>query len=486
MSVRRSTYYSFGARQAGVLINFAATVVIARLLTPAEIGVFAVGAAFVTLSQIVRDSGVGNYLIQERELTRPRLRAAMGVGLATGAALALLLLGLAGPLARFYGHQGVEQVLQILAATFLLAPVNAVGLALLRRELSFGLSSAAEVLSNLVWAGAAVALAYQGASYLSMAWAALASTLAQCLCFLVLRPGCLLIPPGLAEWRRVFGFGSMVTLTQLVAQVGVLSPTFVLGRVGGVDAVAFFNRGNSLTRMFRDTIERGAAVVALPAFAADLRRGGFDRQGYLYATGLMTGLSWPFFCLLALMAYPIVRLLFGDQWDAAVPVVQLLAVANLFNAPKILAPQVLIAIGAVRTALVTETAIQLLRVLLVVACAYQGFVAVAASQIAVQLFALCVMQVLLRRFVGLGVRELAAASLRSLLVTLASAAGPALVALYYPPRPDLLWPPLLLALSTGGIGWLAAVFLADHPLRNEIEILLRKLRTAAVRRPRRA
>ncbi|SMF58787.1 Membrane protein involved in the export of O-antigen and teichoic acid [Tistlia consotensis] len=482
MSVRRSTYYSFAARNAGVLINFVATVFIARLLTPAEIGVFAVGAAFVTLSQIVRDSGLGNYLIQERELTPERLRAAMGIGILTGVALGLLIVAIAGPLAEFYGHSGVEQVLDILAFTFLLAPINAIGIALLRRDLAFGFSSCFEIFSNLVWAGVAVLLAYQGASYLSMAWAALASTLAQCLCFLLLRPGFILIRPALGEWRRVLGFGSLVTLTHLVMQIGVLSPTFALGRIGGVDAVAFFNRGNSLTRMFRDTIERGAGVVALPAFAADLRQGAFRKEGYLYATALMTGISWPFFCLLGLMAYPIVRILFGDQWDAAVPVVQLLAVANIVHAPKILAPQVLIAVGAVRRALAMEVAVQAFRVAVTVACAFEGFVAVAAAQIAVHLVAFAIIQLLVRRTVGLGFGALMASCGRSFAVALASAAGPLLVALFYPPRPDLLWPPLLVALATAGIGWLAAIFATDHPLRGEITLLTGKVRSLALPR----
>ena len=84
MSVRRSTYFAFGSRYANILINFVAIVVIARLLTPDEIGVFAVSAAFVTLIQVFRDFGIGNYLIQERTLDRAHVRTAMGIGLLIG------------------------------------------------------------------------------------------------------------------------------------------------------------------------------------------------------------------------------------------------------------------------------------------------------------------------------------------------------------------------------------------------------------------
>ncbi|HZD26258.1 MAG TPA: oligosaccharide flippase family protein, partial [Alphaproteobacteria bacterium] len=248
MSVRRSTYFSFGSRQLGVLVNFAATVVIARLLTPAEIGVFAVSAAFVMISQVIRDSGIGSYLIQERNLSRERIRSAMGVSLVIGGLLGLMIVGLALPLAQFYGEPGVEDVMHILVFSFVLAPVNAVGLALLRRELAFGTTFWLETSSNAVWAATAITLAYLGASYYSMAWASVVSTSTLCLLFLVSRPDAILIRPSLKQWRLVFSFSSMVTLTQLITQVGVLAPALVLGRVADFGSVAFYNRGNSVTK----------------------------------------------------------------------------------------------------------------------------------------------------------------------------------------------------------------------------------------------
>lgn len=482
MSVRRSAYFSFGARNAGVLINFAATMVIARLLTPAEIGVFAVGAAFVTIIQVVRDSGVGSYLIQEQDLTRARMRAAMGVSLLSGGALGLGIFALAGPLARFYGEAGVREVLHILVVSFALAPVNAVGLALLRRQLAFGTCFCIETASNLAWAVVAVSLAAQGASYHSLAWASVASTATLCSAFLLFRPAQILIRPSLSEWRRVFGFGSIVTLTQLVTQLGVLAPTLLLGRLADFGAVAFYSRGNSLTRMFQQTIERGAAVVALPAFASELRRGVLSKRSYCHATSLMTGVSWPFFCVLAILAFPIVRILFGDQWDAAVPVVQLLAIAHMIRAPVALAPEFTTARGAIRLGLLRELILQGVRVAVVVACAFHGFVAVAAGQILVTTLALCVNQAILNHLTGLTVRELWTACFRSLIVTAATAIGPAVVVTALPPEPGLLWPPLLLAAAAGTVGWLAAVVAADHPLCGELSVLVRKARSALPQR----
>lgn len=485
MSVRRSTYFAFGSRYANTLINFVAIVVIARLLTPAEIGIFTVSAAFVTLTQVLRDFGIGNYLIQERDLDRTRVRTAMGIGLLIGGGLALLMVALARPIAGFYGEPGMADVLYILAVNFLLTPANAVGLALLKRRMSFGTVLWFELAGNLSWAVVAVALAHAGESYRSLAWGSLAGAIFMLAAFLIFRPGLVLVRPSLAAWRRVAGFGSLNTAANMVTQIGVLSPAIIMGRLLGFSDVAFYNRGNGLTKMFRETIESGARSVALPAFAAQLRKGDFDKAGYLYTTTLITGISWPFFCLLGLMAYPVLRILYGDQWDAAVPVVQFLALCNIINAVTVLAGHVMIAVGAVKLVLYKEIFIQGLRIVLTVACSFHSFEAVAAAQIVVYLAALVINHVYLNRLVGLTVADVAGATGRSLAVTIVSAAAPILVAVLLPASPNALWLPFLLATAGAAAGWLAAVFVFDHPARNEISILFRKTRSFAAL-PRRA
>ena len=475
MSVRRSAYLSFGSRNAGVAINFAASVVIARLLTPQEIGVFAVSAAFVMLSQVIRDSGIGSYLIQERELTSQRISTAMGVSLLAGSVLGLSILALAEPLAAFYGEPGIAEVLLILVFSFVLAPVNAIGLALLRRDLAFGTTFVLETGSNLVWAAVAVVLALLGASYHSMAWASLAATTTTCLMFLLLRRELILIRPSFRQWRRVFGFGSLVTLTQLINQLGVLAPALVLGRLSDFGAVAFYSRGNALTKVFRETVERGAAVVALPAFSAQLRNGGGNRQSFCYATALMTGIAWPFYGVLAILAFPIVRILFGPQWDAAVPVVQLLAAAHMIRVPTMLAPQLIIAQGRPRLALAREALVQGLRVAIVLICAVHGFLAVAAGQLVVTLCALIVDFAIVRRIIGVSGLDMLRACLPSLGLALSACIAPLAVTLFYPPMPDRVWLPLAVALAGGLAGWMAALLVLPHPLRGEWRILLRFL-----------
>ena len=95
-SIRKALALSFAGKYSSLAIHTVAVMVLARLLTPAEIGVYSVGAAVVALAHVVRDFGVGNYLIQEKELTTERIRTAFAVTLVIGWTMAAVLFALSG------------------------------------------------------------------------------------------------------------------------------------------------------------------------------------------------------------------------------------------------------------------------------------------------------------------------------------------------------------------------------------------------------
>lgn len=62
--VRVSFLFSFAEKYTLLVLTTAGAMVLSRLLTPAEIGLYSVGAVLVGLAQVVRDFGVGLYVIQ--------------------------------------------------------------------------------------------------------------------------------------------------------------------------------------------------------------------------------------------------------------------------------------------------------------------------------------------------------------------------------------------------------------------------------------
>jgi len=80
-ATRHSFFFSFAEKYTVLLLGIVATMILSRLLTPAEVGVYSLGAVLVAMAQVVRDFGVGQYLIQEKVLTTEKLRAALTTSL---------------------------------------------------------------------------------------------------------------------------------------------------------------------------------------------------------------------------------------------------------------------------------------------------------------------------------------------------------------------------------------------------------------------
>jgi O-antigen/teichoic acid export membrane protein len=88
--VRLAFAFAASGRYVNLLINFAATVVLARLLTPAEVGLAMFGTTLVALPEGFYVFGFLHYLIQKRDLRRRDARAAFTVAIL----IALVLTGL--------------------------------------------------------------------------------------------------------------------------------------------------------------------------------------------------------------------------------------------------------------------------------------------------------------------------------------------------------------------------------------------------------
>ncbi len=346
-SVRRSLLYSLADSYVGAALQMASTLIISRLLSPTEVGIFAVAAVLAALASTFRDFGVAEYLIQERDLTAAKIRAAFTANLVVSWLMAVLLFALSGVVAEFYRQPGVGDVMRVQAISFLLIPFGAVTVAYFRRELNYRPIFICGLLANITSFLVATIGAWYGFSYMSLAWASLAGVMVTVLASLLMCPPGFPRRPSFKGMMDVVRFGKHASGIYLFGQVGKSAPEAVIGRVLDMASVAFFSRANGLMEIFNRTVLKAVLPVCLPYFSQAKRAGDETSAGYLKATSLLTGLGWPFFVVVGLLAFSAVRLLYGSQWMPAVPLAQVLILAALFELPYFLANEAMIAHGRV-------------------------------------------------------------------------------------------------------------------------------------------
>ena len=137
MPTRKSLAYSFLDRYASLVIGIVSSMLIARLLTPTEIGVFSVTMVLLMFVSTVRDMGAGQYLIQEKNLTTERIRAVWTVQLGLGFALAIIVLLASHPVAVFYREPRMRDIMLVVALNYAVNPFGSLTYAWLMREMRF-------------------------------------------------------------------------------------------------------------------------------------------------------------------------------------------------------------------------------------------------------------------------------------------------------------------------------------------------------------
>lgn len=462
--VRRALLFTATERFIVVSINFVVLAIVARLLTPEEIGFSVIGATALGIAESFRDFGATGYIVQQTHLTRHGARTAATIMLVLSLVCVVALWSASGQLAAFYHKAGLQAYLHVTALTFLAGPISGPLLALLRREMQFGVVAVINVASSAATAFVTLVLATLGLSSMSFAWGALCGgTTAAILAFVFCHDRWVL-RPAIREWRATLAFGLYTSGAGLIGKMTESLPALILGRTLSLDAVGYYNRAAMVCQLPDKCLLTGLLPVALPAMAAEVRAGRGLKAPYLRGLSFITVVQWPAFALLVILAYPAVTLLLGRQWTPIAPLVQIIALGSMMSAPNVLFSPTLIAIGALRDAFWCALIVLPISVSAIGGASFFGVEAVAWS------FCICIgsQSVIALLFVRMHCpftwRDLANAVWKSAVVTAASAALPILTVAALGFRFDLSAGATVLIALEALAGWGVGLMATGHPL----------------------
>lgn len=458
-----------------MLINFVCSMFLARLLTPAQIGVYSVAYVITGLLRTLREMGLGTYIVQETELTEARMRSAFGVSLVVSGIGGLLVMALAVPAAHFYREPGITSVLLVIGFNFFLVPFGATSMSLMRRNMRFKEIGLIETASALIGSFVAVLLAQRGMGYMSLAWSSMVGTLVSVIGVVFYRPANLPWAPALSEWRHIMKFCSYLSGSSLVSYISYSASDLVLGRLMNMSAVAYFNRAFGTASIFSSVIARAIQQVGLPFFAQLNRKGSELRPGFVSSTTMVAGLSLPFFCVLSVSAAPLINLLFGDQWHSSVPLLRILCIAFAIDSLSYLSGQILGATGNVKFQWRIDVFGVFARFGLVIPAALVGLEAVAWSFVVTSLLMSMSKFFALNRVIQLSAIDCWRFVGPALPLAAISAAAPLAVTLWAGPgMNDMLELSAIALLATSS--WFAGIFAFKHPIANEVRNALALIR----------
>lgn len=469
------TLVSQGIRVGVLLVS---TVVLARLLSPEDFGLYAMVAALIGISETLRDLGLSSAAVRRPDLTRAQGSNLFWINVGTGAACWIVVSLAAVPISGLFGEDRLVSMIRLVAPVFLLNGIATQFKAEINRSLRFTALAVCELVPQLVALGVAIVLAFADRG----AWALIGQQIVTAVLALALavslarwRPG---LPTRRVGTRSLLSFGLGVAGTQLIGTVTRNIDNILIGWAWGPTSLGLYNRGYQLLMAPLNQIAVPMTRVALPILARVHARddGTFPdvlRRAQLVGAYLTASL----YCVAAGVAAPLVDVALGGQWSEVVPIFQVLAFGGVFRAILQVSYWAYLASGRSHTQLRVYATFQPVIILSMIVGLRWGAIGVAWGHSIGYALYWAISLVMLERNLGIPARPLIASPARAVACVGVPAGAAAWLASEAVAQPvGSLAAGLVAAALTVGVAALAI-----RPVGDELRMLFRFARTAIKR-----
>lgn len=300
--------------------------VLARLLTKADFGLIATATIVIDLLSPYRDLGLGEALIQNRKNFRTAANSVFSMNMLTGVILTSLVF-LSTPLVvSFFDSPSIEPLLKWLSLIFIINAAGSVHITILKRELDYRKKLIPVMGGSMIKGLLSIFLAFKGFGVWAIIWGQLAGTsISVILAWLVVswRPR---FEIDYRLTRKFLGFGASVMGTNTLCVMKDNFAFIIVGKVCGMSLLGVF----SLSFRLPEVLLIGNLWVLAEVFFSmfSIIQGDQEkiRNGFLASIRLVALIATPVCLGLIVTADPLIRVIYGEQWLEAIPLLKVLAV----------------------------------------------------------------------------------------------------------------------------------------------------------------
>lgn len=401
----RGATWMLGFRLADRVLAFVSTIVLARLLVPADFGLVAMAMSIIAMIELAGAFSFEVPLIQRASPTRDHYDTTWTLRLLFSLLCAGLTVALAWPAASFYSDDRIAPIMVVLAASWLLEGFENIGTVNFRREMDFRREFTFMFVKRVIGVTVTIGAALAFRSY----WALIAGTVAGRAVGVALSYGMQSYRPrlSLAMWRELFGFSGWLFALNVLAFLHARLSHFVIGRTQGAGPLGLFTIASDFAALASSEITapiNRAVMPGLSRMTEEPNRIGPALLEVIVATQIIT---LPAAFGLAAVAEPLVLTLLGSKWHAAVVPIQILALAGALQSLIAANYSGYLAIAKAHVPVIANTIFVISLIPLLYLLHDLGINGIALAQLGAVSVVVGLNLVLVRRYFGLSLRAIA-------------------------------------------------------------------------------
>jgi polysaccharide transporter, PST family len=326
------------------LLSWAATIIVARLLTPSDFGIVGMAAIYLGFVTLGSEFGIDAAVVTMRHLSDDILKQLNALAVMFGLASFAVSCAVAPLLARYFGAPELVWVVIAMSGTFVVTSFRVVPMAVLQRGLRFRGIALAEAGQAVILSVVSVLLASLGFRYWTIVLSAILGALVSTVLILV-QARSRFAWPRWVELRSALSF-SRNTIVGRMAWYGYdNSDFFIAGKVLGKEALGAYNLAWQLATTIIEKVTSLIGRVTPSVLSAAQNDPAALRRYLLAVTEAISLVTVPATVGLALVSHDVVVLAFGQKWLAVIGPLRLLSLYAVIRSITPFFAQVLMVTG---------------------------------------------------------------------------------------------------------------------------------------------
>src|SRR5215216_2614707 len=318
--------WNFSAYFLGKIVVLITTSILARLLAKSDFGLVAVAVVAINYLSVLQDLSLGVALIQRKGDVREAADTVFTINLLLGLFLSALIIPLAPPVAAYFHAPAVTPVLRWMGFSFIINALGSVHTNWLVRDLDYRRKLVPELGGALIKGVISIGMAYLGYGVWSLVFGQIIGAAVSVVLVWIILPWRPRLRLDTSLAGSLMKFGASVTLIDIMTQITDNIDYVIVGRIFGLVSLSIYTLAYRLPEMLLIENLWVMGGVVFPAFSSIQDRPEELRRGFLASVRFVELIAVPISLGLLIAADPIIRVVFGDQWLDAIPVLRVLAV----------------------------------------------------------------------------------------------------------------------------------------------------------------